>query len=529
MDMAKPKIRFKGYQEDWEQRKLSDIAVRESSVCISASDIPSVEYEDVVAEEGRLNKDIYSKETVKSGIIFDGSQVLYGKLRPYLHNWLNPDFKGIAVGDWWVLKPIDMNKNFLYRLIQTQQFDNIANQSAGSKMPRADWNLISNSVFMVSILKEEQSKIGEYFNNLDHLITLHQRKSYRFVKRESFVWEQRKLPEFVSFFNGLTYTPDDVEETGTLVLRSSNVKSGKIVDADNVYVNDKVATSENVQEGDIIVVVRNGSRALIGKHAQIKDSMPNTVIGAFMSGMRSEHSSFVNALLDTSAFENEIAKNMGATINQITGYMFSKMEFMIPSGEEQKKIGEYFSNLDNLITLHQRKSYRFVKRESFVWEQRKFEDVVNIGSGMDYKHLGEGAIPVYGTGGYMLSVDKALSDDKDAIGIGRKGTIDKPYILRAPFWTVDTLFYCIPKENYDLDFTSCLFQNVDWKKKDESTGVPSLSKVIINNVETATPIFDEQKKIGDYFRSLDHLITLHQRKYEELQKVKKFMLQNMFV
>ena len=71
--------------------------------------------------------------------------------------------------------------------------------------------------------------------------------------------------------------------------------------------------------------------------------------------MRSEHSSFVNALLDTSAFENEIAKNMGATINQITGYMFSKMEFMISSGEEQQQIGEGFQNLDNLITLHQQK------------------------------------------------------------------------------------------------------------------------------------------------------------------------------
>lgn len=153
----------------------------------------------------------------------------------------------------------------------------------------------------------------------------------------------------------MTYTPDDVQETGTLVLRSSNVKNGEIVDADNVYVSDKVATSENVQEGDIIVVVRNGSRALIGKHAQIKASMPNTVIGAFMSGIRSEHSSFVNALLDTSAFDNEIAKNMGATINQITGYMFSKMEFMIPSEEEQQRLGAYFSNLDNLITLHQRK------------------------------------------------------------------------------------------------------------------------------------------------------------------------------
>lgn len=162
------------------------------------------------------------------------------------------------------------------------------------------------------------------------------------------------------------------------------------------------------------------------------------------------------------------------------------------------------------------------------WEQRKFSDVVEIGSGMDYKHLGEGDIPVYGTGGYMLSVDSALSEEKDAIGIGRKGTIDKPYILRAPFWTVDTLFYCIPKENHDLDFINCLFQTVDWKKKDESTGVPSLSKVIINNVEAVVPSFDEQKKIGEYFNNLDHLITLHQRKCEQTKKLKKYMLQKMF-
>ena len=82
-------------------------------------------------------------------------------------------------------------------------------------------------------------------------ITKIQRKFKFYIKMSSNDWEQRKLPEFVSFFNGLTYTPDDVEETGTLVLRSSNVKNGEIVDADNVYVNDKVATSENVQEGDI--------------------------------------------------------------------------------------------------------------------------------------------------------------------------------------------------------------------------------------------------------------------------------------
>ena len=160
----------------WEQRKFGELAVRESNCDISSVDMPCVEYEDVIANEGQLNKDISLKEVQKKGITFDGSQVLYGKLRPYLHNWLNPDFIGVAVGDWWVLKPVDLDKNFLYRLIQTQQFDDVANQSAGSKMPRADWNLVAETVFVVPSIIEEQARIGEYFTNLDTLITLHQRK-----------------------------------------------------------------------------------------------------------------------------------------------------------------------------------------------------------------------------------------------------------------------------------------------------------------------------------------------------------------
>ena len=172
-------------------------------------------------------------------------------------------------------------------------------------------------------------------------------------------WEQRKLDEFVSFFSGLTYSPADIRPAGTLVLRSSNVKDGEVVDADNVYVDPTVVNSENVQDGDIIVVVRNGSRALIGKHAEIKGFKPNTVIGAFMTGIRSEHPSFLNALLNAPHFDKQIEMNMGATINQITGYMFSKMEFMVPSPSEQDAIGEYFKKLDNLITLHQRERFWF--------------------------------------------------------------------------------------------------------------------------------------------------------------------------
>ena len=138
-------------------------------------------------------------------------------------------------------------------------------------------------------------------------------------------------------------------------MRSSNVQNGEISKDDLVFIDSDVVNTNNVEIGDIIVVVRNGSRNLIGKHAQIKEKMTDTVIGAFMTGIRSKNPEFVNSLLNTRIFEDEINKNMGATINQITGYMFSNMEFKIPTNDEQSKIGELFTNLDNLITLHQRK------------------------------------------------------------------------------------------------------------------------------------------------------------------------------
>ena len=175
-------------------------------------------------------------------------------------------------------------------------------------------------------------------------------------------WEQRKLDDEVEFYNGLTYAPADIVESGgTLVLRSSNVQNGEIVTNDNVYVKSDVVNSDNVQVGDIAVVVRNGSKALIGKHAKIKENMPFTVIGAFMTGIRSEQSAFINALLNTQLFDNEVEKNMGATINQITAGMFKSMEFMFPTKSEQQIIGEYFEHLDNLITLHQRKHIFSIK------------------------------------------------------------------------------------------------------------------------------------------------------------------------
>ena len=170
-----PEIRFKGFTDPWEQRKFEEIAVR-SSVMSDKKGLPRVEYEDIISGAGRLNKDIKLKESEKVGIVFHKGDVLYGKLRPYLQNWLLASFNGLAVGDFWVLQPQNTDSSFLYRLVQSQQFDEVANQSTGTKMPRADWKLVSKTKFAIPHSVDEQAAIGAYFEHLDTLITLHQRK-----------------------------------------------------------------------------------------------------------------------------------------------------------------------------------------------------------------------------------------------------------------------------------------------------------------------------------------------------------------
>ena len=170
-----PEIRFAGFTDPWEQRKFSDLTDR-VSIQSSDSDLPQVEYEDIISGEGTLNKDLRDKEGGKTGIKFYAGDVLYGKLRPYLMNWLYPQFTGVAVGDFWVLRAAECDSSFLYRLVQTDSFQRLANVSSGSKMPRADWNLISQSFFAVPVDHAEQTAIAKSLAELDKLITLHQRE-----------------------------------------------------------------------------------------------------------------------------------------------------------------------------------------------------------------------------------------------------------------------------------------------------------------------------------------------------------------
>ena len=166
--------------------------------------------------------------------------------------------------------------------------------------------------------------------------------------------------------------------------------------------------------------------------------------------------------------------------------------------------------------------------ESFpIWESKAIGDVLSIGSGKDYKHLSLGLIPVYGTGGYMLSVDSYLHDG-ESVCIGRKGTIDKPTLLNGKFWTVDTLFYthsfkgCLPK------FIYACFQRIDWKNYNEASGVPSLSKSTIEKIDIQIPSVPEQTKIANFLTAIDEKITQLMQKHELLTQYKKGVMHQIF-
>mgnify|MGYP004514255561 CR=1 FL=1 len=384
-------------------------------------------------------------------------------------------------------------------------------------------------------------------------------------------WEQRKLDEFVSFFSGLTYSPADIRQTGTLVLRSSNVKDGEVVDADNVYVDPAVVNSENVQDGDIIVVVRNGSRALIGKHAEIKGYKPNTVIGAFMTGIRSEHPSFLNALLNTSRFDQEVEMNMGATINQITGYMFSKMEFMVPSPEEQDAIGEYFNEVDHLITLHQRKLEKLKELKKGLvqklfsqevrfkaddgsdypnWKTKKIDDVcTQIKETIDpmanpKKLFVEYSMPAFDNemkpevvyGNTMNSIRKVIGSPCVLI--------NKLNVRKRRIWNIvnpednavcSAEFVPLTSEVMNLSFVA-YFALTDWFTRyllECSTGSSNSQKRVtpdvILNIKMPIPCLAEQQKIVDCLSSLDHVIEKQKVTLAAWKELKKGLLQQMFV
>ena len=170
-----PEIRLDGFEDEWEEKEFSKLVKRVTQSSDSDS-LPKVEFEDIISDQGRLNKDISSKFDNRKGIHFKPGYTLYGKLRPYLNNWLLPKFEGVALGDFWVFDPNGNDSNFIYYLVQSNRYQKVANDTSGTKMPRSDWKSVSSTIFAIPQTIAEQQAIGAYFSNLDNLINSYQEK-----------------------------------------------------------------------------------------------------------------------------------------------------------------------------------------------------------------------------------------------------------------------------------------------------------------------------------------------------------------
>ncbi len=377
-----PNIRFAGFTDAWEQRKFGDIAQRQSESSISDNENPCIEYEDIISEAGTLNKNVYEKHSRKKGIKFTPNDVLYGKLRPYLHNWLNPDFSGVAVGDWWVLRPVSADKNFLFRLIQTSQYDDAANQSSGTKMPRADWKHVSSIEFMIPTSIEEQSQIATVFDNLDNLITLHQRKCEeakdlkKYMLKKMFpqngtafpeirfsgftdAWEQRKLNEYLEVSKAKNkdevYGKEDV-----LSVSGDYGIVNQIEFQGRSFAGVSVAPYGVVETGDVVYTkspLKSNPYGII-KANKGKPGIVSTLYAVYKP-LDNVSSEFVQIYFEQDSRMNNYMHplvNKGAKNDmKVSDENALKGEVCFPSRDEQIKISEYFAKLDNLITLHQRK------------------------------------------------------------------------------------------------------------------------------------------------------------------------------
>ena len=379
---TKPAIRFRGFTDAWEQRKFGDIATR-SSIMTSEKELPRVEYEDIITEAGELNKDLYSKGNEKMGLKFSSGDVLYGKLRPYLHNWLLPTFDGVAVGDFWVLQPQNIDSSFLFRLIQGSKFDEIANQSTGTKMPRADWKLIAKTEFSVPVDIEEQKYIGSYFQRLDNLITLHQRKYDSLVnvkkamlekmfpkngetvpeirfKGFTDAWEQRKLDYYLevsteknvdnkySIYDVLSVS-GDFGVVNQIEFQGRSFAGASVSNYGIAYTNDVIYTKSPLKVNPYGIIKTNKGKTGIVSVLYGVYHVYENAYAPFIQIYFAQHARLNNYLRP---LVNKGAKNtllisdeeaLGGNVIFPTTY------------NEQKLIGEYFDILDHLITLHQRK------------------------------------------------------------------------------------------------------------------------------------------------------------------------------
>lgn len=365
-------------------------------------------------------------------------------------------------------------------------------------------------------------------------------------------WEQRKLEELVGIYDGVHQTPD-YQDSGIMFLSVENIatlKSEKYISEEAFERDYKVYP----EKGDILMtrigdvgttnVVETAEK--VAFYVSLALLKPNEIDSYFLS----------NAM-KTNAFQKGLRERTLVTAipQKINKDEIGKIDIFITNNdEEQKKIGAYFSNLDHLITFHQRKCEQTKKLKKYMlqkmfpkegqtvpevrfegftdaWEKRKFGDLGSVSMCrriFKEQTATEGDIPFYKIGTFGGEPDAFISralfeeykekyqyPEVGDMLISASGTIGRTveYAGEDAYFQDSNIVWFKHDDRVDNSFLKCIYSSVKWSGIEGST-IKRLYNDNFLKTEFSMPNAEEQKKIGEYFQNLDHLITLHQRKYK---------------
>lgn len=364
-------------------------------------------------------------------------------------------------------------------------------------------------------------------------------------------WEIVSILNVAELLSGLTYSPENVSEHGVLVLRSCNIKYGKLAFENNVYVNCNIIEKKYVKENDLLICVRNGSRNLIGKCALV-DKDYYATFGAFMVVLRSTIGEYLYQVFTSQIIQDQIQKNCSATINQITNADFRRFFIPLPcSVIEQQAIAEVLTDTDNLISSLQRlidkkKAVKQGAMEELLtgkrrlpgfngeWVERKLGDISLIKTGnknVDNASL-YGKYPFFVRSHIVYKID-TYSFDGEAILIPGEGGIGDIFHYINGKFDYHQRVYKISNFTDDISGKYIYYYLKSFFKK---YALSNTAKATVDSLRLPTFLefkiklprkIQEQEAIARVLSDMDSEINELEKKLSKYEKIKQGMMQQL--
>lgn len=548
--MRKPKIRFKGYNEDWEQRKVLDLLIQpitdgpHETPKLVEEGVPFISVDAIVD-----NKIDFSRK--RGNISEEYDELCCKKYKPQFHDVYLVK-SGSTVGKVAIVETTDRFNiwsplaamrcgektypYFLYDLLQTKDLQaQVADKASNGTQPNLSMRELEKFPVSVPSNLEEQKKIGDYFRNLDHLITLHHRKCVVLRKKKVNDWEQRKLGEVLIERN--VQHPQNAE----FPLVSFTVENGVTPKTDRyereqLIRGDKKGKKYKETRRDDIVY--NPANLKFGAIARNKygNAVFSPIYVTYEVDKSTIFPSFVEMFVTRDSFiQNALQYQQGTVYERMSVNTsdFEKLDIAIPSLAEQKEIGEYFSTLDHLITLHHRECVILQKTKVNDWEQRKLGETCSRVQGNDGR-MELPTLTISAANGWMKQEDRfsgniagkeqknytllhkgELSYNHGNSKLAKYGTVFSLQTYEEAL--VPRVYHSFKVESGSADFIEYYFATKmpdrELRKLISSgarmDGLLNIGYDDFMGIKMMFPSTLEQDKIAEYFRALDHLITLH--------------------